>query len=363
MSVAFWSTKLTTDGKSVVVQPPENFVLIVTNAALDIESNNKGNVGLKITTDSIDGSKDSAILCTLNGEKFPQHSLNLCLGYDVESSFSLVGAKDAKGTVFLSGYFQPAPDNEGDGMDYDDEEGMFDEDDSEEDDDEDDDEEDEDDESEDEIKDPRVEELGPVDKKAPVKAAAPAAKAAPAPAAKAAPAAKPAVKAATGPAKKSVPEPDTEDAVTAKEIKRMIAEAQAAGKKYDEDHSDDEEDEDDDSEEDDSEEDSEEDDSEDDEEDLPPMKVQKTQPQGFSAQKGANNNNNKTPSKPAAPAPKTPQTGNAKAAPQSGNKVNNKTPNQQQQVKTPQTNNKPGQNPQSGNKNNNGPKSGDKRKR
>eukprot|EP01042_Synura_sphagnicola_P031216 gene31216-40185_t len=136
MSVAFWSTKLTTDGKSVVVQPPENFVLIVTNAALDIESNNKGNVGLKITTDSIDGSKDSAILCTLNGEKFPQHSLNLCLGYDVESSFSLVGAKDAKGTVFLSGYFQPAPDNEGDGMDYDDEEGMFDEDDSEEDDDE-----------------------------------------------------------------------------------------------------------------------------------------------------------------------------------------------------------------------------------
>ncbi len=111
MSIAFWTLKLTNDGKEQIVQPPENFVLIVTNAALDFESNNKGNVAVKITTESIEGETVSSILCTLNSDKFPQHNLNMCMGYDVETKFSLVGAKDAKGTVFLSGYYQPAPDS------------------------------------------------------------------------------------------------------------------------------------------------------------------------------------------------------------------------------------------------------------
>ncbi len=111
MSVAFWSAKLSNNGEKVEVQPPENFVLVVTNAALDTESATKGNVAVKITTESIEGEKISSILCTLNGEKFPQHPLNLCLGYDVKSVFSVAGAKESKGTIHLSGYYQPAPDN------------------------------------------------------------------------------------------------------------------------------------------------------------------------------------------------------------------------------------------------------------
>lgn len=111
MSVAFWSAKLSNDGKGVEVQPPENFVLIVTNAALDLESSNKGSVAVKLTTESIEGEKISSILGTLNPEKFPQFSLNVCLGYDVETTFSVVGPKDSKATVHLSGYYQPAPDN------------------------------------------------------------------------------------------------------------------------------------------------------------------------------------------------------------------------------------------------------------
>ena len=114
MSVAFWTANLKVGGE-VTVQPPENFVLVVTLAAIGLDASNKGNVAVKVETESIEGEAIESILCTLNSEKFPQFSLNLVLGYDVATKFSLVGAKDAKGTVYLSGYYQPAPDDEDDG--------------------------------------------------------------------------------------------------------------------------------------------------------------------------------------------------------------------------------------------------------
>lgn len=110
MAVAFWSIKLEANGPKVDVQPPENYVLIVTLAALDFETPSSGKVAVKVDTEAIDGDHLSSIIGTLGGNT-TQFNLNLALGYDVVTKFSLLGGKDGKGSVYLSGYYQPAPDD------------------------------------------------------------------------------------------------------------------------------------------------------------------------------------------------------------------------------------------------------------
>jgi hypothetical protein len=65
---------------------------------------------LKLSTDSIDGEKTEAVLGTLRDITCDQFQLSIVLGYDVPTTFS-ISAKHAE--VHLSGYYQPAPeDNE-----------------------------------------------------------------------------------------------------------------------------------------------------------------------------------------------------------------------------------------------------------
>ena len=113
MSVAFWSVELKS-GKPVEVQPPEGYVLNLQLAALAGEG--KGQAVVKVETVAIEGDPINAVLCTLRSEKTEQTNLNLVFGYDVGTKFSFVG--DAKSSVFLSGYYQPAPDMDDTGSDY-----------------------------------------------------------------------------------------------------------------------------------------------------------------------------------------------------------------------------------------------------
>ncbi len=107
MSVAFWSVKLVAGAPKIEVQPPEGFVLTITLAAL--EGGNKGSSNaVKINTISIDGEPAESLMCTLRPEQCEQFACNLVIGYDVPTHFSLTGKT---GTVHLSGYFQPAPED------------------------------------------------------------------------------------------------------------------------------------------------------------------------------------------------------------------------------------------------------------
>jgi hypothetical protein len=111
MAVAFWSIKLTTNGDYVEVQPPEGFVLTITVAALDPETEGKGSHAVKLDTVAIEGESLTSVICTLRPEALTQFNLNLVLGYDVPTKFYLVSSKGSKGTVYLSGYYQPAPED------------------------------------------------------------------------------------------------------------------------------------------------------------------------------------------------------------------------------------------------------------
>ena len=104
MSVAFWSVKLT-NNKAVEVQPPEGYVLNVQNAAMVGE----GSVVVKLTTTSVEGDKIDAVICTLRSKTTDQVGMSLVFGYDVPVSF----VSEGKGEVYLSGYYQPGPEDDG----------------------------------------------------------------------------------------------------------------------------------------------------------------------------------------------------------------------------------------------------------
>ena len=66
---------------------------------------------------SIEGDEMNALLCTLRANTLEQTNLALVFGYDVPVSFSVTG--DARGSMHLSGYFQPGPDDDADDEDDD----------------------------------------------------------------------------------------------------------------------------------------------------------------------------------------------------------------------------------------------------
>jgi hypothetical protein len=105
MSIAFWSIKLT-KGKTEEVQPPEGYVLNLQQAAIS----GKGHGAVKVTTVSVEGDKLEALICTLRTEKTEQVNMNLVFGYDVPVKFAMTGSSEAE--VYLSGYFQPGPEDE-----------------------------------------------------------------------------------------------------------------------------------------------------------------------------------------------------------------------------------------------------------
>jgi hypothetical protein len=110
MSVAFWSTKLVA-GKTANVQPPEGYVLNVTQVCL---SNGKTDqaYAVHVDTQAIEGDKLESVIGILRGGKTEQFSMNLVFGYDVPTTFSVTTSdKDGKAAVYLSGYYQPAPDD------------------------------------------------------------------------------------------------------------------------------------------------------------------------------------------------------------------------------------------------------------
>jgi len=323
MSVEFFSAVLKKD-KPYEAQPPEGFVLNITNAAAI--SSGKEAIVLKVVTTGLEGEKVEAVLGTLRPGTVDQFQLNLVFGFDVPSKFFITG----NGEVHLSGYYQPGPQDDDDMEGYPDMDEEDDEDEDEDDEEEPEEEskavaaigklgtgrvvkkpesgsdEDEEDDEEDSEADSEDDEVDEAFVQAMIKKHASNGTKPTAPAAKAA---TPAGKAAT-PAKKA-PEPKSE------------------------------------SEEEDSEEDDEEDESEDESEDEPPVKVQKTAPQGVVANKQQGKpqqQQNKPQQQQQKQNPNTPQ----------GKGGNQNAP------KTPQTGNKPQQHQQ--NKNFSAQKSGDKRK-
>lgn len=108
MSVAFWSAKLS-GGKPVEVQPPEGYVLNVQQAAITGE----GHAVIKVKTVSVEGDNIEAVIATLRAKTTDQVNLSLVFGYDVPVSFVAEGKAD----VYLSGYYQPGPEEEGDDED------------------------------------------------------------------------------------------------------------------------------------------------------------------------------------------------------------------------------------------------------
>jgi hypothetical protein len=108
MSVAYWSVKLT--DKPVQVQPPEGYVLNITQAAL-VNGKEGQFVTINVDTLAIEGDKLESVIGTLRAGKTEQFQLQLVFGYDVPTTFSLGNNKDGKAVVYLSGYYQPAPDD------------------------------------------------------------------------------------------------------------------------------------------------------------------------------------------------------------------------------------------------------------
>ena len=135
MSLAFWSVPVTSE-KPVEVQPPEGYVLNIQQAAA--EGGDKGTVVIKAKTLSIEDEEINAVVGTLRPGTVDQislgkvivrndmkrifkHFVGLVFGYEVPVTFSVTG----KGTVHLTGYFQPGPDadlDDDDDMDMDEDE-------------------------------------------------------------------------------------------------------------------------------------------------------------------------------------------------------------------------------------------------
>ena len=117
MSLAFWSIQITHD-KPVEVQPPEGYVLNIQQAAID-GGDSKSALVIKAETLSIEDEKIVAVIGTLRPGTVDQINLGLVFGYEVPVTFS---CSSGKGTVYLSGYFQPGPDGDlDDADDFDDE--------------------------------------------------------------------------------------------------------------------------------------------------------------------------------------------------------------------------------------------------
>ena len=114
MSVAFWSAEVK-KGKPVEVQPPAGYVLNVTNVAASGSDTSKASIFAQ--TANIEGEKINALLGTLRPGKVDQIQVSLVFGYDVPVEFSITG--DDKVSVFLSGYFQPGPDEDDEDMEED----------------------------------------------------------------------------------------------------------------------------------------------------------------------------------------------------------------------------------------------------
>lgn len=105
------------------VQPPEGYVLNLQQAALVVEGEAKGSMQLKVQTIAIDGEEIKSVLGTLRANAVDQFSMALVFGYDVPVKFSAEGNLKG-GSIHISGYFQPGPDEDDDDDDDMDEDGM-----------------------------------------------------------------------------------------------------------------------------------------------------------------------------------------------------------------------------------------------
>lgn len=112
MSIAFWSIKVVSN-KPVEFQPPEGYVVNVQQIAL-ANGKDKASYVVSVDTLAIEGDKLSAVLGTLRTGGVEQFNVNLVFGYDVPAKFS-VASTDNNGAVYLSGYYQPAPEDGEDG--------------------------------------------------------------------------------------------------------------------------------------------------------------------------------------------------------------------------------------------------------
>ena len=88
----------------------EGYVLNVQNAALADKASKP--VVLRVKTTSIEGEPIDAVLCTLR-QNTDQALLQLVFGYDVPVVFYIT-SEDKSAKLHLSGYFQPAPEDDGD---------------------------------------------------------------------------------------------------------------------------------------------------------------------------------------------------------------------------------------------------------
>ena len=76
------------------------------------------------TTANIEGEEMKTLITTLRSGKTDQCQLSLVFGFDVPVQFSM-GGDENKASVFLSGYFQPGPDDDEDMGDEEDEYGEY----------------------------------------------------------------------------------------------------------------------------------------------------------------------------------------------------------------------------------------------
>lgn len=106
MSVEFWSVQVKS-GTEVTVRPPEEYLINITQAAVTGTGNS---AVVFLNTTSIEGEPVKCVLGTLRPNKVDQFPLNIIIGNEVDTVFSVTG--DSSLTVYLSGYFQPAPGSE-----------------------------------------------------------------------------------------------------------------------------------------------------------------------------------------------------------------------------------------------------------
>lgn len=117
--LGFWTENVAL-GDDVVMRPPEEYVLNITQVALTPEAQGFGSKGgikktieptiLQATTKDINGDDVVSTICTLD-HTCRQATVSLCLGCDETTTFSLV-AGGGKGPISMTGYLQPSPDEQ-----------------------------------------------------------------------------------------------------------------------------------------------------------------------------------------------------------------------------------------------------------
>ena len=123
MSIAFFGIELK-KGKPSEVQPPEGYVLNLQNAAVN-SSDNSASVRIFAKTRSIEDEDLTILLATLRPNMIDQCQLSLVFSYDVPVEFHIeTSTKDKECKVYLSGYFQPGPEDDDDDEDMEGMEGM-----------------------------------------------------------------------------------------------------------------------------------------------------------------------------------------------------------------------------------------------